>query len=325
MIQIKNFNETDEEFKELARIDNLVNHDSISHPDDDKREWNIRDKNIIRNRLLLYKDNTLIGVLYYSQGRAENSKTAFYTLNLDPDYDNQGFRKLLFDKLLIEVKAFNCNLVHTSIYEHPNYSEHKKLLVKEGFKLVQTNREYSCDIRKIDIKKYRNLIRKLEKNGIKFYDSKEEMVNNHKKFPNHFKKLENLEWLLEKDIPIPDGIKHTRMPFDHWQKVCLDFYNNSYGVDIVAVKNKEYIGSTYLEVYPKAEPHKAWTGHLGVVRKFRRQGIATALKIKAIEKLLHKGVTEVRTDNEENNPMYKINIELGFEPVPFSYDYSKEL
>ena len=325
MIQIKNFNETDEEFKELARIDNLVNHDSISHPDDDKREWNIRDKNIIRNRLLLYKDNTLIGVLYYSQGRSENSKTAFYTLNLDPDYNNQGFRKLLFDKLLIEVKAFNCNLVHTSIYEHPNYSEHKKLLVKEGFKLVQTNREYSCDIRKIDIKKYRNLIRKLEKNGIKFYDSKEEMVNNHKKFPNHFKKLENLEWLLEKDIPIPDGIKHTRMPFDHWQKVCLDFYNNSYGVDIVAVKNKEYIGSTYLEVYPKAEPHKAWTGHLGVVRKFRRQGIATALKIKAIEKLLHKGVTEVRTDNEENNPMYKINIELGFEPVPFSYDYSKEL
>ena len=325
MIQIKNFNETNEEFKELARIDNLVNHNSISHPDDDKREWNIRDKNIIRNRLLLYKDNTLIGVLYYSQGRAENSKTAFYTLNLDPDYNNQGFRKLLFDKLLIEVKAFNCNLVHTSIYEHPNYSEHKKLLVKEGFKLVQTNREYSCDIRKIDLKKYKNLISRLDKNGIKFYDSKEEMVDNDKKFPNHFKKLENLEWMLEKDIPIPDGIKHTRMPFNHWQKVCLDFYNNSYGVDIVAVKNKEYIGSTYLEVYPKAEPHKAWTGHLGVVRKFRRQGIATALKIKAIEKLLHKGVTEVRTDNEENNPMYKINIGLGFEPVPFSYDYSKEL
>ena len=100
--------------------------------------------------------------------------------------------------------------------------------------------------------------------------------HNYKKFPNHFKKLENLEWILEKDIPIPDGLKHTRMPFNHWQKVCLDFYNNSYGVDIVAVKNKEYIGSTYLEVYPKAEPHKAWTGHLGVVRKFRRQGIATA-------------------------------------------------
>ena len=36
MIEIKKFTETDAEFKELARIDNLVNHDSIDHPDDDK-------------------------------------------------------------------------------------------------------------------------------------------------------------------------------------------------------------------------------------------------------------------------------------------------
>ena len=187
MIEIKKFTETDEEFKELARIDNLVNHDSIDHPDDDKRDWNIRDKNIIRNRLLLYKNNILIGVLYYSQGRDENSKTAFYTLNLDPNYNNKGFRKLLYDKMLIEVTAFNCNLLHTSIYDHPNYNEHKKLLEKEGFKLVQTNREYSCDITKVDLKKYNSLIKKLENDGIDFYDSKEDMVKNTKKFQNHFK------------------------------------------------------------------------------------------------------------------------------------------
>ena len=39
MITVKNFTETDLEFKELARIDNLVNHDSINHPDDDKNDW----------------------------------------------------------------------------------------------------------------------------------------------------------------------------------------------------------------------------------------------------------------------------------------------
>ena len=52
MITIKNFAATDKEFKELARIDNLVNHDSIAHPDEDKNEWNIRDKSIIRNIVL---------------------------------------------------------------------------------------------------------------------------------------------------------------------------------------------------------------------------------------------------------------------------------
>ena len=57
MIEIRNFKESDEEFKELARIDNLINHDSIDHPEDDKNSWDIRDRGQIRNRLLLYKNN----------------------------------------------------------------------------------------------------------------------------------------------------------------------------------------------------------------------------------------------------------------------------
>ncbi len=321
MISIKNFTSTDFEFNELARIDNLVNHDSIAHPDEDKNEWNIRDKSIIRDRLLLYRENTLIGVIYYSQGRDENNKTTFFTLNLDPNYNNNGYRKLLYNKMLERVKIFNCNKVHISIYDHPNYEEIKKLINREKFKLVQTNREYSCDIRNVDIHKYQSLIKKLESEGIQFYDSKEEMLD----WPNHYKKLEELEWMIEQDFPIPDGIAHTRIPFKHWLKLCHDFYENSYGVDIIAVYKKQYIGSTDIEVYPKADPHKGWTGGLGVLKKFRRKGIATAIKIKAIEKLLKKGVKEIRTDNEENNPMYKINVALGFTSVPFSLDYLKNI
>ena len=45
-----------------------------------------------------------------------------------------------------------------------------------------------------------------------------------------------------------------------------------------------------------------------MLKEYRRKGIATALKIKAIERLLKKGITEVRTDNEEYNPMYKIKF-----------------
>ena len=193
MISIKNFTATDFEFQELARIDNLVNHDSISHPDEDKNDWNIRDKSIIRNRLLLYKDNILIGVIYYSQGRDENKKTTFFTLHLDPHYNNNGYRKLLYDKMLERVEIFNCDKVLTSIYDHLNYVEIKNLINKEKFKLVQTNREYSCDIRNVDIDKYQPLIKKLESEGIRFYDSKEEMLD----WPNHYKKLEELSWIYQ--------------------------------------------------------------------------------------------------------------------------------
>jgi len=321
MFQIKKFKETDEEFIELARIDNLVNHDSIDHPDDDKRDWGIRDKSLIRDRLLLYKDKILVGAIYYSQGRDENSQTVFFTLNIDPNYNTSESRDLLYNGMLKNIKSFNANKILTGVYDHPNYHQIKQFLIDNNFELVQTNREYSCDITKIDIEKYQPLIKKLESEGIKFYDSKEEMLD----WPDHYKKLEELTWTYSQDFPIPDGIEHTRPPFERYMKEINNYYENCYGAEIVAVKNKEYIGSTDLEVYCKSEPHKAWTGGLGVLKEFRRKRIATALKIKAIERLLHKGVTDVRTDNEENNPMYKINVALGFEPVPFSLEYMKEI
>ena len=65
MLEIKKFRETDEEFAELARIDNLINHDSVSHPDDDKDAWKIRDKSLVKDRLLLYNNSTL--TIFYSK------------------------------------------------------------------------------------------------------------------------------------------------------------------------------------------------------------------------------------------------------------------
>ena len=78
MIKIKKFTATNLEFEEIARIRNLVNHDSIDHPDEDKSDWTIRDKSLVRDRLLLYNDKKLIGLLYYVQGRDENSRTCFF-------------------------------------------------------------------------------------------------------------------------------------------------------------------------------------------------------------------------------------------------------
>ena len=321
MLRIKKFTETDSEFEELARIDNLVNHDSINHPDDDKREWAIRDINLIKDRLLLYQDSQLIGVMYYSQGRENNNRTTFFTLNIDPAYNTQETKELLYNRMIEEIASFNSNKILTSVYEHPNYDSVKQFLIDNQFKLVQTNREYSCDITKINIKKYRPLIKKIESEGIKFYDSRDEL----NQFSDHYRKLEQLIWTYSKDFPIPDGVEHTRMSFEQAMKIQIDFEENIYGTEIIAVYEGEYIGSTDIEVYYKIEPHKGWTGGLGVLKEFRRKGIATALKIKAIERLLQKRVTELRTDNEENNPMYKINVALGFEPVPFSLEYMKEI
>ena len=133
-----------------------------------------------------------------------------------------------------------------------------------------------------------------------------------KDLPNHYEKLEELGWKYGKDFPMPEGIVHTRQPFEQFMKFQKLFEEKRYGIGIVAVDGDKYVGSTDIHVFPKSDPHKAWTGSLGVLREYRRQGIATALKVKAFDKLKEKGIKQVRTDNEENNPMYKINVNLGF-------------
>ena len=90
-------------------------------------------------------------------------------------------------------------------------------------------------------------------------------------------------------LPAEDAVAYAARIFQDQLSLFVNFEENAYGVEIIAVLNGRYIGSTDIKVYP-IEPHKGWTGGLGVLKEFRRKGIATALKIKAIEKLLEKEV-----------------------------------
>ena len=321
MIDIRNFKGFDFQFKEIAMISNLVNDDYVEHYSYDKGNWLIRDKNLFQDRLLLYLDNCIIGFISYEQGKDENKRTIFFDLKINPIHNGKGYRKILYQKMIKNIKPIRCNKLLTEVYEHEHYKNYQKLLITNKFQLVQRNRQYSCDTKKIDFNGYDELNKKLELDGIQLCESKKELIDK----IDHYQKLEYLEWAVDQDIPIPDGIKRTRNSFERFLKEKLFFEQECYGTEIIAIKDFEYIGLTNLSVYYRSEPFKAWTETTGVLKKFRRRGIATALKIRAIQKLISKGITEIRTDNEFNNPMYKINEKLGFYSVPDSLEYLKIL
>jgi len=74
-----------------------------------------------------------------------------------------------------------------------------------------------------------------------------------------------------------------------------------------------------------ARPEHLEVGFTGVLPSYRRRNIATALKLKAIAFAAEYGAKTMDTGNEENNPMYQINLRLGFQPRPAWSDYHKKI
>lgn len=76
-----------------------------------------------------------------------------------------------------------------------------------------------------------------------------------------------------------------------------------------------YVGMSELQRNLE-DPERLNTGFACVARAYRRQGIATALKVKGLEFAKAHGAKRIRTGNEEHNPMLQINLRVGFQPLP---------
>lgn len=72
-------------------------------------------------------------------------------------------------------------------------------------------------------------------------------------------------------------------------------------------------------------PELAETGISGALRAYRRRGIVTALKVMGIEALKGRGVKSLLTDNDEKNPMYQLNLQLGFKPAWTWLSYERRI
>lgn len=321
MIRVEDWQASDSDFGEIARIQNLVKFDMVDDPDELKLDWHNRDTSVLSQKLFLDLDGKKIGVIHFTQGSGQKKNIYYFNMYLDPVYDGCNYRRKLYDEMLERLTKIGCTRLFPWAWDHDNFKSYIRFLERNDFKVVQRYREYKLDVNKADITPCEYHLKKITENGISIFDSRDEM----QEFPDHYEKLEALIWEYVQDEPIQPGDTYVRDPFKQWYKNHKNYEENFYGVELVAVKKGEYIGSTDLRVNHKSEPFRAYTTGTGVKRAYRRQGIATALKIKAIERLKEKGIKEIRAGNEENNPMYKINEKLGFIASPASIEFRKDL
>ena len=123
-------------------------------------------------------------------------------------------------------------------------------------------------------------------------------------------KLFDLWKKIEHDVPSDINLD---LGFNLWKSSVLCPWFKEEDVYIVLDGEKWVALSTYARSLRSSD--KISTELTGVLPEYRRLGICSAVKIHALEDLKKKGFKVVLTGNEENNPMFQINLMLGFKKI----------
>ncbi len=132
------------------------------------------------------------------------------------------------------------------------------------------------------------------------------------RYPDWKRRIYDLDWPLVKDVPSTVELK--QQPFDEF---IQRFESPTFLPEAAfyALDGDEWVGVSAVQLVDGADDELA-VSITGVLQSHRRRGIATALKLKTIEFAQLHGAQTIKTTNEENNPMYDLNLALGFEPKP---------
>lgn len=122
---------------------------------------------------------------------------------------------------------------------------------------------------------------------------------------------------------VPTSLPVSPEPFERWQRGVVEAPSFDPHAYFVAHHGEAWVGLTHLR--RRADPRFLENGLTGTLPAYRRRGIATALKVRAIAFARHCGAETIETTNEKNNPMFALNLKLGFLPQPSWIEYQKQI
>ena len=315
-MMIRPFNYSDADYQSLADISNAVWPDRPSVPQGAKESDKRRDPKYYWRRLVAESDGEIVASVAYGESDWTHVPGKFFiSMQVRPDHQRKGIGTALYDHVMNDLAGRGPTIFESHARE--DKQEGMSFLEKRGFKRTMRDQVSELLVADFDPAPFAWTAGLKEKTGVEIrtvaeltadeVDWKEEMWE--------------LEHQLLQDVPTDDPV--TKQPFEQWLKWLThpSFIPEAY---FIAIRDGRFVGVTSLW-QSVAEKDKLHTELTGVVRGLRRKGIATALKVRAIEFARDRGARVVRTDNEENNPMYDLNVRLGFKPIPAWWTYRKEL
>lgn len=240
----------------------------------------------------------------------------FLYVAVDPKFQRRGIGSAFYNYLIDEVMLLQP--VKLVTWAREDHLQSVRFLENRGFHPVMRIPTSFLDVTAFDAQPFQPKLERLLQSGITIKTLEQLSQED----PDWKRKVYDLEWECLQDVPTTDPL--TRRSLEQFEKMTLNNPRLLSDAWFVAVDGDQYVGLSVLWRNP-AKNNLLETGLTGVVRSHRRRSIATAMKLYAINYAKARGVEEIVTDNEENNPMFQLNLQLGFKPRPAFLDFQKEL
>ena len=315
---IRPFDGSDEDYQAIVDVWNASFPDETMNVETRRHHDEHRQKQFLFERLVGEIDGTPVLHASYCEDEWSHFPGKYgLSIQVVPEYRRMGLGRAAYDYIWNRIKDRDPAPVALVAHAREDDPDSMRFVEERGFRVAQRNQYSMLDVRLFDASPFEETLRRANESEVDVRPFGELMA----KDEGALRKAFEAGWEFLQDVPFPDPIQ--KMPFEQYMAEV----EGPCGMPeswFMAVDQGRYVGMSQLWRIP-AQPNRLQTGLTGVARTHRRRGLATALKVLAIMGAKEMGCESIRTDNEESNPMYLLNVRLGFKPIPSWLSYKNEL
>jgi len=312
--RIRQFEPSDLEYAAAANLVSSVWPEYPITADDLKRGDEFHRPDLLLRRLVAEADGKMVGVCVFRESEGSYRPGKFIvSLCVCNDYRRQGIGAALYDHMIEDLSARELTILRTETLEHHDAA--LRFLERRGFERVMRH-----PVSRLDVTKFNPDPLAAKRNGAADRGIVVKSLAVLREIDDEWqRKCWDLSWAIDQDIPKTDRLTRQTL-----ERFCEIFDDPNFAPEgwFVALDGKRWVGLHTIWA-DESTPLKYYTDVTGVLRDYRRRGIATVLKLYGVEFVCLCGGQIIETDNEENNPMLALNLKLGFEPAPAWIDLNR--
>ncbi len=314
-VRLREFEDPD--FEAMAEIASISSPRADMSAEAMRFEDSKREDKYFRKRFMAERDGKPVGYAIYSNMVwMYHPDKYFVQVRVLPEDRRAGIGAMLWDAVVRDIEPRK----PVSLFAFVEEDEPAGLRFAAKHEFVEAMRDWESvlDVASCDLSKIEDPARKLLGEGIVI----KSLAQLRQEDPDCLRRVHALDMAASADVPSPD--EFTPFDFEYYCNSMLEHPQFLPEAFFVAVDGDKYVGMSVL--WKRAKGNALGTGLTGVLREYRRRGIALALKLAAVRYAKSVGVQKIHTENATTNRgMLSINELLGFEKQPATVHFVKKL